>query len=318
MTGKHHTVLEVDALTKVFITGAMRRASVTAVDAVSFAVRRNSIVALVGESGSGKSTIARMIARLEQPTGGTFTLNGQAVPLRSSKTSRQYRRDVQMIFQDPFGSINPAHTVGYSVERPLVNTGHRRGATDRVAELLERVGLTPGDDFADKFPHELSGGQRQRVAIARALATSPSLILADEPTSMLDVSIRMGILNLLDDLRRHDDLSYLYITHDLASARYLSDEILVMHRGRLVEGGATEEVISEAVHPYTKLLLASVPDPLRRSGGSMVATGPSSFDACPWPEVSGQAGECFRGARHSVTERHWIGCAARDASEPSP
>lgn len=306
-------VLEVIDLSKTFVTGGFRRSTVKAVDAVSFTVPRRSVVALVGESGSGKSTIARLIARLDRPTSGRFLLNGQDVILGNrERTTRQYRRDVQMIFQDPFGSINPAHMVGYAIERPLINNGTAsRGVTDRINQLLETVGLTPGRDFADKFPHELSGGQRQRVAIARALATSPSLILADEPTSMLDVSIRMGILNLLGDLRESSDLAYLYITHDLASARYISDEILVMYRGHLVEGGPTEAVISEAAHPYTRLLLGSVPDPYRRERTELDGdVDRSALEVCPWPKRTGNTHDCPPSdGRHTVRSGHWIRCS---------
>lgn len=304
-------VLEAVDLSKTYVVGGLRRSSVHAVKSVSFVVPRRSVVALVGESGSGKSTIARLIARLEKPTSGRFLLDGADVAThRGRGASRSYRRRVQMIFQDPFGSINPAHTVGYSIERPLVVNGGRKAA-DRVAELLDTVGLNPGRDVAEKYPHELSGGQRQRVAIARALATSPSLILADEPTSMLDVSIRMGILNLLDDLRQQSDLAYLYITHDLASARYISDEILVMYRGHLVEGGPTESVIANAAHPYTRRLLASVPDP-HRSGSKAADVDRVELDVCPWPEVTGDPHACDgpEEERHVVAPGHWIRCSA--------
>jgi|694.fasta_scaffold114613_4 peptide/nickel transport system ATP-binding protein len=305
-------VLEVRDLSKTFVSGGLKKTTVTAVDDVSFTVPRGSVVALVGESGSGKSTIARLIARLDRPTSGQFLLNGQDVLLANrGRTSRQYRRDVQMIFQDPFGSINPAHTVGHAIARPLINNGTTgSGVPERINELLETVGLNPGHDFADKYPHELSGGQRQRVAIARALATSPRLILADEPTSMLDVSIRMGILNLLSDLRDGNDLSYLYITHDLASARYISEEILVMYRGRLVEGGPTEEIISRAAHPYTRLLLSSVPDPYRQERADLGRTvDRAALEICPWPALSGTTRDCPPAdGRHLVSTGHWIYC----------
>jgi peptide/nickel transport system ATP-binding protein len=224
-------------------------------------------VALVGESGSGKSTILKLIARLLPPTSGKIFWRGQdLLELEPRKASLSFRGEVQMIFQDPFASLNPFHTVGYTLRRPLLR--HRiadRGAdADALAEvLLEDVGLRPGREFLPKNPSQLSGGQRQRVAIARALAARPSLILADEPVSMLDVSLRIGILNLLDDLRQSRNISYLFVTHDLASARYLADRIVVLYAGEVVEEGPAEAVLASPSHPYTRLLLESVPSAQR-------------------------------------------------------
>jgi peptide/nickel transport system ATP-binding protein len=175
----------------------------------------------------------------------------------------QYRSEVQMIFQDPFGSLNPVKTVRHHLARPLLIHGRvpRSGVDARVQELLETVGLTPATNYLSKYPHELSGGQRQRVSIARALAVEPSVIVADEPISMLDVSIRIGILNLMLDLKEREQLAFLYVTHDLASARYVADTVLVMYAGQIVEQGPVEQVLHKPLHPYTQLLLASVPDP---------------------------------------------------------
>lgn len=305
-------VLDVQGMSKRYRSGG-RRTIVDAVVDVSFTIQPESIVALVGQSGSGKSTIARILARLEQPTSGRFFLDGQDILREEPRhASRRYRREVQTIFQDPFGSLNPAHTVGYSISRPLRVHRLERFPDARVEELLEMVGLTPGRDFASAYPHELSGGERQRVAIARALASQPSLILADEPTSMLDVSIRMGVLNLLLRLRSERRLAYLYITHDLASARYISDEILVMYRGHLVEGGPTEAVIQSAAHPYTRLLLAAVPDPRRaQSPIGEVAAQVELFGECPYADLIGDASVCERDRtpRHAVVPGHWVRCS---------
>jgi peptide/nickel transport system ATP-binding protein len=258
--------LEVRGLTKYFRAGhgVVDRSRVHAVDDVTFALRPGTITALVGESGSGKSTVARLLLRLHEPTGGSILYEGSDVT--SSRKRREvlaYRSQVQMIFQDPFGSLNPVKTVRYHLSRPLQIHGlaTRNDVEDKVLALLEQVGLRPPEKFADKYPHELSGGQRQRVAIARALAVQPTVLIADEPTSMLDVSIRIGILNLMLDLKREHGLAFLYVTHDLASARYVADTVLVMYAGQIVEQGPTERVLQSPLHPYTRLLLASVPDP---------------------------------------------------------
>ena len=235
-----------------------------AVDDVSFVLRPGRVTALVGESGSGKSTVARLLARLYDPTSGTVLFEGgDAARLRRRHDVLHYRSQVQMIFQDPFGSLNPVKTVRHHLERPLrihriVPSGQIDG---RVIELLETVGLVPADEVAAKYPHELSGGQRQRVAIARVLAVEPKVILADEPTSMLDVSIRIGILNLMLKLKEEHDIAFLYVTHDLASARYIADDILVMYAGQVVERGPAERVLAEPLHPYTRLLIDAAPDP---------------------------------------------------------
>jgi peptide/nickel transport system ATP-binding protein len=236
-----------------------------AVEKVSLSLPADAITAVVGESGSGKSTLARMLARLITPTTGQILLDGQPVPA-SSRGRRAYTRDVQMVLQDPFSSLNPVHDVHYHLSRPLIvhGTARRGRALDEaVADLLARVSLTPPELFMRKYPHELSGGQRQRVAIARALAARPRVLLADEPVSMLDVSIRLGILNLLADLRRAGHLAILYITHDIASARYLADSIMVMYAGQRVESGPAATMTDQPAHPYTRLLLSAAPDPDR-------------------------------------------------------
>jgi peptide/nickel transport system ATP-binding protein len=261
--------VEVQGLTKRFpIGGAIRgRGHVHAVDDVSFELRPGTITALVGESGSGKTTVARLIARLQEASGGAVLF--EEADVSQAKSRRQllrYRAQVQMIFQDPFGSLNPVKTIRHHVERPLRihDIVPRSQVEERVYELLRTVGLVPPEDIAAKYPHELSGGQRQRVAIARALAVEPKVVLADEPTSMLDVSIRIGILNLMLKLKEERQIAFLYVTHDLASARYVADEIMVMYAGQIVEQGPVEQVLAEPLHPYTRLLLAAVPDPSKR------------------------------------------------------
>src|SRR4029077_20720117 len=223
--------------------GVLHRAKLHAVDDVTFSLEPGRITALAGESGSGKSTVARLLARLYDPTSGEVLFEGRDVASdRGRRDVLRYRKQVQMIFQDPFGSLNPAKTVRAHLERPLRIHGiaGRKEAKPRVDTLLETVGLVPAATVADKYPHELSGGQRQRVAIARALAVEPKVVLADEPTSMLDVSIRIGILNLMLKLKDERDIAFLYVTHDIASARYIADDILVMYAGQIVEHGPTE------------------------------------------------------------------------------
>ncbi|MEV6156923.1 oligopeptide/dipeptide ABC transporter ATP-binding protein [Nonomuraea sp. NPDC052129] len=245
------TTMTVRHLSKHFILKEGRRKQVLkAVDDVSFTLASGRTTALVGESGSGKSSIARMLAGLARPTSGEIQLDDLPI-----KTSRIYRRYVQMVFQDPYGSLNPAHTVGYHLRRPLQI--HKIAGT--AEELLERVCLPAS--FAGRYPHELSGGQRQRVAIARALAPRPKVLLADEPVSMLDVSIRLEILNLIDRLKREEDLAVLYVTHDLATARHFAHDLMVMYRGQIVESGSADEVILSPAHPYTRLLADAAPDP---------------------------------------------------------
>jgi oligopeptide/dipeptide ABC transporter ATP-binding protein len=248
-------VLETADLRKSYRLG--RRAAVDAVAGVSLKLHRGTITALVGESGSGKTTVARLLAGQEKRSGGEIRLDGKPIDPAGRRGFRAYKSDVQMVFQDPFASLNPLHTVRYHLERALRLHG-REGELDA---LLEQVRLSPPEHYRDAYPHELSGGQRQRVAIARALAASPRVLLADEPVSMLDVSIRLEMLDLIEELRARLDLAVLYITHDIASARYFADEILVMHGGEIVERGPAELLTQAPSHDYTRLLIASAPDP---------------------------------------------------------
>ena len=261
--------LEARGLTKHFpvqggnvLTNAQKH-YVHAVESVSLSLEPGHVIALVGESGSGKTSVGRLLARLDTPTSGEVVLHGHAVTKARGRKLREYRRSVQVVFQDPFASLNPVHTIAYHLARPL--RIHRRLARHdvdaEVMRLLARVQLPSTRQFAAKLPQQLSGGQRQRVAIARALAAQPTVLLADEPVSMLDVSIRLSVLNLLSDLVHDDGLALLYITHDIASARYFADTICVMYAGRIVESGPAEEVVSNPTHPYTELLVLAAPDP---------------------------------------------------------
>jgi peptide/nickel transport system ATP-binding protein len=242
-------------------TGRFGRSIVHAAENISVALRPGTVTAVVGESGSGKSTLSRLLARTQNLTSGKLYFEGQELDPRKKATA-EYRRAVQLVLQDPFASLNPVHDVRYILGRPLKI--HGKGGDnleEAILNLLRRVNLTPAEQFIDKYPYELSGGQRQRVSIARCLAVEPRVLLADEPVSMLDVSIRLGVLNLLADLRDRERLAILYVTHDIASARYLADTIMVMYAGKVVESGPADEITNAPQHPYTQLLLSAAPDP---------------------------------------------------------
>ena len=228
---------------------------------LTLTIQAEETVALVGESGSGKSTIGKTFVRLLEPSGGHLWFRDRDVAHLAGSALMDYHRAAQMIFQDPFSSLNPWHTVAHHLRRPLARLQHLRGAAaeSEIDRLLEQVNLTPTGQFRDKYPHELSGGQRQRVAIARALAANPVFIAADEPISMLDVSLRADVLRLLESLQSRHALSFLYITHDLASARYLAHRIAVVYGGSLVELAEAGELVEHPAHPYTRLLLAATP-----------------------------------------------------------
>jgi peptide/nickel transport system ATP-binding protein len=259
-------ILQTSGLTKHFRVGSpFARHYLHAVDDLDLAIGARQITGLVGESGSGKSTVARLLALIYRPTRGEIFFKGQSLSrLRSRQEVLEYHGRVPMVFQDPYSSLNPVYPVSHGLmralrlhRRELDQAGRRRAAE----EILVSVGLTPPRTFLSKYPHELSGGQRQRIGFAAAFACSPELILADEPVSMLDVSVRIGILNLMTELRRERGVSILYITHDIASARYVADQLLVMYAGHVVERGPTEDVLAHPKHPYTQLLLSAVPDP---------------------------------------------------------
>jgi len=252
-------ILEVQNLKKVFQSpGFFNKNKLIAVNDVSFKIHKGEIVGLVGESGSGKSTVAKLVTRLIRPSEGSIYLNGENKKVTESRNvPLQYRKDVQMVFQDPFGSLNSIHTVYHHLSRPL----YRHRLKDEITmlpyiiDLLEKVGLSPGKKFAEKFPHEMSGGERQRVAIARALSLEPKIVVADEPTSMLDVSIRMEVLEIFAKMRIENNLTVLFITHDLASARYLADRIIVLKNGKIIEENNSEKLIQNPKEDYTKQLV---------------------------------------------------------------
>jgi peptide/nickel transport system ATP-binding protein len=261
--------ITVDHLVKTYPAPRRGEDPVRAVRDVSFTLEPGQSLALVGQSGSGKSTIAKLLTGVEKPSSGTVRFGDLDVAKLGRRGMRDLRSEVQMVFQDPYSALNPLHTVEYTLTRPVVNyTGLRaKDARRRVLELLETVGLTPVEQFAQKLPHQLSGGQRQRVVIARALASDPQVIIADEPVSMLDVTLRAGVLALLEDLREQWGVSLLYITHDLLSARLITDDVMVLHDGAVVERGRTAEVLQHPQDDYTVALLDAVPNPRRRLRG---------------------------------------------------
>jgi peptide/nickel transport system ATP-binding protein len=324
-------LLEVRSLSKYFPVGTFfERHQLRALHEVSFSLRRGHVLALVGESGSGKSTAARCVARLINPSSGEIWYQGKNV-LKTEKrhASNEYRGDIQMIFQDPFGSLNPVKTVEHNLQRPLrIHKKASRGkeTKEKVLSLLDNVGLTPAPQFIHKYPYELSGGQRQRVSFARALAVEPEIVLADEPISMLDVSIRMGILNLMQRLKEDRGISYLYITHDLASARYFADETTVMYAGQMVEGAESEELIQRPAHPYTQRLLDAVPDPMAAHGELVeekrweppILVNPPP--GCPFaprcPYVMDICRQIMPG-KEFVAPNHWVRCHLHGPGEPA-
>jgi len=251
-------------------------AVVHAVDGVTFDIAPGEVLGLVGESGSGKSTVANCVLRMIEPTGGTILLKGEDITHLKRRAMRPLRRDVHMVFQDPYSSLNPRMTVGRIVGEPLRLHGLARGKEldARVADLFDKVGLRP--ELRDRYPHELSGGQRQRVGLARALSVKPSLLIADEPVSALDVSVQAAVLNLLRDIQEEMGFACLFITHDLSTVEYFCDRVAVMYLGKIVELGTREEIFTDPRHPYTQALLsaATVPDPqVQRSRRRIVLSG---------------------------------------------
>lgn len=234
-----------------------------AVDGVDFDIKKNEVLGLVGESGSGKTTVGKLVLRLIEPTEGQIFFDSKEVVKLSSEEMRQLRRDMQIVFQDPYSSLNPKMRVGDCVAHPLRihENLSKQDARDKVMEMLGRVGLDPAEAFYEKYPNQLSGGQRQRVAIARSLILHPKFVVADEPTSMLDVSVNAQIINLMLDLKKQFDLTYLYITHDIATAKYICDKIALMYLGEIVESGSFQDVYQNPKHPYTMALLSAVPVP---------------------------------------------------------
>jgi peptide/nickel transport system ATP-binding protein len=266
VTDETPVLLRTEGLSKHFKIGnALSRRTLHAVDEVGLTIGERQIVALAGESGSGKSTIARLLAKIYKPTAGEIYFQGTPVSSISSRAERlRYSSEAPMVFQDPFASINPVFRVSHGVLRALKLHRPDLSARERLEQacrVFEVVGLSPAAEVLQRYPHELSGGQRQRVGFAQALAMQPKLIIADEPVSMLDVSIRIGLLNLMTQLRDEQGVSILYITHDIASARYVADRLIVMYAGQIAEAGPVEEVLASPRHPYTQLLVSAVPDP---------------------------------------------------------
>ncbi len=296
---------------------------IRAVNEVSFQLFRGEALAVVGESGSGKSTCARTLCKLNKHSGGVIRFDQQEIEAFDTPEERlKYASRMQMIFQDPFGSLNPVHTVEHHLTRPLRLHKPELSAADlkeKIEILLNQVGLTPVAETAEKYPHELSGGQRQRVAIARALAVGAEVILADEPISMLDVSIRLGILNLMEEMKQKQDIAFLYITHDIATARYFAERTAVMYVGHMVEWGDSEAVTQAPQHPYTQLLLDSVPDPQRsrerrvKAAKADVPMWTPESKGCPFaercPKVMSKCREALPAALQ-IGEQHFARCFA--------
>jgi len=259
---------------------------VKAVDGVSLQLKKREILGLVGESGSGKSTLGELVVLLQSPTEGKILVKGTDISSLRGRELKRFRKSFQVIFQDPYGTLNQRFTIYRTVVEPLIIHGVRdeEERKQRVCRALERSGLKPDNDLLDAFPHNLSGGQRQRVSIARAIVMEPELVVADEPVSMLDVSIRSGILNLLADLRKNIGLSIIFISHDLSTVQYLCDRIAIMYLGRIVEIGPTKQVIEQGFHPYTRALLVAVPlvDPdIKRERTTIEDEPPSSVRLPP-------------------------------------
>jgi len=287
MVDSNSPLLEARNLRKVFTqqnSPFAPKQTITAVDGIDLALYPGETVGLAGESGCGKSTVAKMLMGLVPPSGGRVLFKGEALSSLSVTGLADFRKTVQMVFQDPFSSLNPRMRIGESIAEPLKihGIGTRGSIRDNVAELLRKVGMSP--DHYDRFPHEFSGGQRQRIGIARALAVGPKAVLADEPLSALDISIQAQIINLLLDLQESLGLSYLIISHDLAVIRHLSDRVAVMYLGKIVEEGPSEALFNGCLHPYTEALLASIPGFSRRhsdSGAKHLKSGmPANTGGC--------------------------------------
>ncbi|MDP6969526.1 MAG: ABC transporter ATP-binding protein [Gammaproteobacteria bacterium] len=301
-----------------------KRQYMRAVNGVSMTIKAGEALAIVGESGSGKSTCARALTRLYKPTAGMLRLNGQDINCPENLISQEaLAKQIQMIFQDPFGSLNPVHTIRHHLYRPIrIHLPHLSGQEleDYMLATLERVGLSPASQTAGKFPHELSGGQRQRVAIARALATGAKFILADEPISMLDVSIRLGILNLMGDMK-DEGIGFLYITHDIATARYFAERTGVMYVGHMVEWGNSDAVTQTPQHPYTQLLISAVPEVGRKRDNNsskdhsknQIPLWTSESKGCPFAGRCPKVSQVCQDRMPDVTqvaEDHFVRCFA--------
>lgn len=318
----NNLTLTVKGLSKDFQSGGttLKPKKMRALNDVSLTLESGKALAVVGESGSGKSTIAKIITGIHDPSHGEIKLNNQDVVKLKGEAKRKFRQKVQMVFQDPFASLNPTHTIRHHIERPLKIHQKLKGDALEVEMLrvLTEVGLTPAKATAEKYPHELSGGQRQRVNIARGMAAGAQIILADEPTSMLDVSIRIGVLNLMSEMKDKHDIGFMYITHDIATARYFAEQTAVMYVGHMVEWGDTETITQSPKHPYTQLLISAVPDPSKRidaplqggERGEIPVWYPDSV-GCPFSERCLSATDHCRKEMPGVTklaENHYTRC----------
>ncbi|NOH80310.1 ABC transporter ATP-binding protein [Vibrio sp. RE86] len=304
-------------------SNSLQQPMMRAINDVSFKMYKSRGLAVVGESGSGKSTTAKMIAKMYAPTQGSIEYKGRDIKTINSRSDlMNYREGVQMVWQDPFGSLNPTHNIYHHILRPLlihkkVDPRNKKEQEERVYDLLEQVGLIPPKETAQKFPHQLSGGQRQRVNLARNIAVGAEVVLADEPTSMLDVSIRAGVLNLMEEMKFEKQMSLLYITHDIATARYIAEDLSVMYVGHMVEWGDTDEIIHNPQHPYTQLLVSAVPDPsksihekLKGNKGEIPLWTPASA-GCPFAGRCQHATDKCREQLPEVTqlsENHFVRC----------
>ncbi|EEX95385.1 Chitooligosaccharide transport ATP-binding protein [Vibrio orientalis CIP 102891 = ATCC 33934] len=304
-------------------SNSLQQPMMRAINDVSFKMYKSRGLAVVGESGSGKSTTAKMIAKMYAPTSGTIEYKGRDIQKITSRSDvMNYREGVQMVWQDPFGSLNPTHNIFHHILRPLlihkkVDPRNKKEQEERVYDLLEQVGLIPPKETAQKFPHQLSGGQRQRVNLARNIAVGAEVVLADEPTSMLDVSIRAGVLNLMEEMKFEKQMSLLYITHDIATARYIAEDLSVMYVGHMVEWGDTDEIIHNPQHPYTQLLVSAVPDPsksihqkLKGNKGEIPLWTPASA-GCPFAGRCQHASDKCREQLPAVTQlsdNHFVRC----------
>ncbi|KXI21761.1 ABC transporter ATP-binding protein [Photobacterium sanguinicancri] len=304
-------------------SNSLKKSMMRAINDVSFKMYKSRGLSVVGESGSGKSTTAKMIAKMYAPTSGHIEYFGRDIAdINSQKDLMQYRQGVQMVWQDPFGSLNPTHTIFHHIARPLlihnkVSKNNKKELEEHVYSLLEQVGLIPPKETAEKYPHQLSGGQRQRVNLARNIAVGAEVVLADEPTSMLDVSIRAGVLNLMEEMKFEREMALLYITHDIATARYIAEDLAVMYVGHMVEWGDTEEIIHDPQHPYTQLLVSAVPDPsksihekLKGNKGEIPLWTPESL-GCPFAGRCTHVTEQCRDKLPGITQlsdNHFVRC----------